>query len=319
MERMIGEAAAHEDRHLDALEHRGQGFVPCVAFGPRDDLAAQVGLRARGDPRQPVPHDAEAVFANAAGAREVTVQIAEPLPRADRSEVRRMQGRDFVLADGEVGNAEQTGASVRPRLRRCPLDQIVVILGLLVGEELAHALRRAAAAQIGVDDRVAVGHPERRVGCFPTRVLRDLDPARLKEHAVLRIDAPMAARLGGDAVLAVGMGRHDDRRRRAAGRAKDVDAQDRSVANGYRHVPVDGDARRRRAHHDVGVQNIVDTASDLRHESHFARDHSGEPPVASGKWFRLSLSAGCRPNSVEDRKRREGRRVPWSSRSWAWG
>ena len=151
-----------------------------------------------------------------------------------------MQGGHLVLADGQVGDAVEPHPPGAPRLGRRPLDQVEVVLGLLVAQQVGGALRGARPPQVAVDHGVAVGHPEGRVGSLPTGEVRHRDRVGLGQHAELEVDPPPAAGARRDAVLAVGVGAHDGRHRGRAGRPEDVRPQGRAVPHDHRDVPVDG-------------------------------------------------------------------------------
>ena len=224
MQAVIGEAGADEDRDLYSVQRGSRCFVPPVAFGASDDFAAQCGADAGAAAGDGAPEDAEAVLADAAGAGGVAVEVGQAFPGTDGGQVRGPSGGHFVLADGKIGDTVQADAAGGPGSGAGPGDEFLVVGGFGVGEEFGGAFGGAPAAQVGVDDGVAVRGPEGGVGRFPAGPFGEAGGVRLWDETGLEGWAAFVSVAGGDVVLTVGMGGHDDRHSGWCVRAEDVDA-----------------------------------------------------------------------------------------------
>src|SRR5579863_5891814 len=99
---LIREARADERRDLDALERRCARCPEVVPLRVRDLLRAQRLRHPTGALRHVCPEGEEAILADAAGVRDVAVDVGEPFPGTDGYQGLRAKGRDLPLADGEV-------------------------------------------------------------------------------------------------------------------------------------------------------------------------------------------------------------------------
>jgi hypothetical protein len=157
--------------------------------------------------------------------RGLAVEVGGRVPRHDRLQVRRLQGRDHRLDRAEVADADHADLPVAPGLFCDPLDQVVAVLGLLCGEPAAVLATRAAdPAQVG--DHVHVPVPGQVLGVTGLdRPVVDGRPGPGGQPERLRRDRQ---RLD---VLAIG--RHREQRRVAAfgRRTKDVGAELDAVAH----------------------------------------------------------------------------------------
>jgi hypothetical protein len=272
---VVGEAAADQHRHLDLGEVRRPARPDLVAQRPGELLLAQVVAEAVA--LQPFrPHLDEAVLAHPAGEEEVAVGVGEALPGADRRQRRWVGGRRPVLAEGEIGDAVQTDLAGRPGLGAGPLDQVVVVLGLGGGEEVADPVGGAGPAQIAVDEDVAARHPVGRVGRLPAGPGGESHGLRHAEDPVLAGGLEAAAALRRrQVVLAVRMRAHQHRVGPVAARAEDVYAQDRPVAHRHLDVAFEDDLGLRcRTHRDRRAHQPAE-ATD--HVTKLLRIHGAAP------------------------------------------
>jgi len=233
---VVGEAAADQGWNADLGECWDQGAPPVVAQRVaallRGELVAQ-------------PHPAqceserpdEAVLANAPRPHHVPVRVSESLPGGYRLEARRSQRRRLPLRDGKVGHAEHASGAGAPRLCGGPFDQVVDILALLVRPDRAGAFRSPGAAQVAVDDRVALPGPPGRVGRLPPGQRREPHPSRLPEHPVLNRHPVPSSAPPRQVVLAIGVRRQQRGERPVTGRQDDVDPERRAVPHGHRQIP----------------------------------------------------------------------------------
>ena len=289
MEVVVGEAAAHQHRNADAVDVRRPIAVPLVACCAAGKFPAQ---RGRGDPGgargQRRPQHREAVLADAAGPGEVTVEVAEPFPGADRREVLGAARGHPVLRDCEVRDPVQADLSRGPGLGSSPGDEIFVVVGFLSLEQVRLARRGAAAAGIRIHDCVATRHPERGVWRLPSRPRRDSDPAWLRHDAVLRVDRAAVLRAGRDLVLAIGVGRHDDGNRLVTAGAEHIDPQHGAIAHRHGNVALDHPVGFGGVHIHPGLGEQTDAAQHAtehprgRMAKSLRRRHRHEPDATAG-------------------------------------
>ena len=232
---VVGKAAADQRRHRDLGQRRDQPAPPVVAQRVAALLRGE--LVPQPDAAQP---EAERLMKPSSrmppGTYQVPVRVGEALPRADRLEARRPQRGGLPLRDGQVGHAEHANGAGAPRLCGGPFDQVVDILALLVRPDRAGAFRGPGAAQVAVDDRVALRRPPGRVGRLPPGQRREPYPGRLPEHPVLHrhpVPGPASPR---QVVLAIGVRRQQRGERALPRRQDDVDPQRGAVPHGHRQI-----------------------------------------------------------------------------------
>src|SRR5262249_11382801 len=103
--------------------------------------------------------------------RELAVVVGEPLPDAERREVRRPERSDLPLISGEIGDAVEADLTGRPRSRAGPFAAVVEVLRLARRPDVDEARRAAGAARIDAHAGIAVRHPLLRVDQLPDLIL----------------------------------------------------------------------------------------------------------------------------------------------------
>ncbi len=101
---------------------------------------------------------------DAALVEGLTVEVGRALPGGDALQVGRALGRDAPLVHGDAGVAGHAHVAVAPGLGAQPLDEVVAVLAVLMGEHVDVALGVAGAAHVDVGDGVALVAPVERVG-----------------------------------------------------------------------------------------------------------------------------------------------------------
>ena len=208
------------------------------------------------------PQHRESVLTDAAGPREVAVEVAEALPRADRSKVLGRTGGYRVLREREVRDPVESDLAGGPGLRSCPRDEVFVVVCLLRLEQMRLSLGGAAAPSIRVHDGVAARHPEGGVRRLPPGPRRDPDPVGLRHDPVLRIQRAAAARAPRHGILPVRMRRQDDRHRLIAAGPEHVDAQHGSIAHRDRDVALENPVGFGRGDIHTRLREQTDAACD---------------------------------------------------------
>ena len=177
---------------------------------------------------------------NAALVERLAVHVGHALPRGDAGQVGRLFGSDVPLADGERGGPGHSDPAVAPGLLGAPFDEVVAVLGILLAELLVVAARVADAADVHVDDGVAVGDPVFGVGGLELRGRRD---GALGHAGRVRDELVGSVLVGALAVVRPGQdGRHLGG---VVGGAEHVGVQDDAVAHGHRDVLIADDSGRR--------------------------------------------------------------------------
>ena len=144
--REIGDLVAPVDIHQRVFQAHGALVVDAVEAGGAERREARE--RDGGD---------------AALVDGLAVHVAHALPRGDAGQMRRLLRGDVPLADGERGGTGHGDFAVAPRLLGRPLDEVVAVLTVLDAELVVIALGVADAADVDVDDGVAVVAPVRGV------------------------------------------------------------------------------------------------------------------------------------------------------------
>src|SRR5499433_3492474 len=178
---------------------------------------------------------------DAAVMGHVAVPIGRTLPDAHGGQVRRLEARHVPLVDGVIGDAVDPDLAVRPRLRVCPFDAIVEILGLARREMIDEAGRAAAAAGVDAHAGIVVRHPFLGINHLPALVevaRAGGDVGMLLRHALPRARIAILER----EALGIGAVAQDHRIAAVLHRAKDVGAQHQAVVHVDRDVPIDAHA-----------------------------------------------------------------------------
>ena len=163
-----------------------------------------------------------------------------------------------ILADRQIRHTVERYPPIAPGLRTCPFDQVVVVKGLSLGEQVASAVRGSRTPEVCVDNRVTARHPDGRIGGFPTRHFGELDGARLQYQAIVHGSATPAPCVGRYLVLSVRVGGHDHgQRRNGSCRTKDIDAKHSPISNRDWHIPIHLHARRQRSDSYIGPDCVA--------------------------------------------------------------
>ena len=139
----------------------------------------------------------EVGIGNSAMGCDLAIAVGPAFPRIDGGKMRRIEFGDPPLQLRQIGNAGQSDLAVAPGLRAGPFDQIVEILRFLRRQKMRGPFRVPGTADVDVHDRVAVGHPEHRVGRLERGVLRRVaflhagveEASRIERH-VFAVRAP---------------------------------------------------------------------------------------------------------------------------------
>ncbi len=230
---LISPAGDDKGRRPYLLELRALGLPEGIVKRVLEGLASQVLDAGRaGPPVRDCPVPPEPGVRNPAVPRELAVSVRAPLPRIDGSQMRRAQLRNTPLAGCEVGHAGGADFPTAPGLSAGPLDQIVEVCGILGRYERCIASGVPGAANICVNERIAVRHPVERV--------RPLERGVGRYHVRCHFAARVRA-VGREPVLVFPVGRpgNDGSRGLLVGGAKDVHEDLHAVAHGDCDVALD--------------------------------------------------------------------------------
>ncbi len=188
---------------------------------------------------QGVPQLVEHVAEDASMAGHVPVVVQGSFPGADRRQVRWCQGGNPPLVDGVVGDPAQRDLPGGPVRGAGPLDGLVVVEGLLLGQDLQVALRGAGASRVDPNYGVSGRRPQLRIDGLEGHVGTIGQPRDLR---VLGDEVPPA---GGvrlvlePACFPVGSHRHDDRRPHIGVGAINIRPQNHAVRHRDRRIETD--------------------------------------------------------------------------------
>ena len=167
----VGEAGGLVDRAGD-LREVGDLVLPIAVHQRILDGHVDLAVDAAGTGDLGGDELVEGKRRNAALEEALTIQVGGGLPGGDALQVRRLHGSDAPLMHGDAGVAAHTDIAVAPPLLAEPLDEVVAVLAVLVGEHVDIALAVAGAADVDVGYGVALIAPVQRIGGLKLRQLR---------------------------------------------------------------------------------------------------------------------------------------------------
>jgi hypothetical protein len=147
-----------------------------------------------------------------------------------------LQRGGLPLRDREVRDPDQANCAGAPRLCRRPLDEVVDVFALLIGQQRTHAVGATRPPQIAIHHREALRGPPGRIGRLPPGQTGEPDTRRLAQHPVLKRHRIAPLRPSRHVVLAVGMRAHQHRERTLAAGQVYVDPQHRPIVGRHRDV-----------------------------------------------------------------------------------